>query len=117
MWHGCEAYLAFVTTGVESKADFSDILVVWDFLDVFLEELLGLPPSREVKFSIELVLGTQPISKAPYWMAPNELNELKAQLQELIEKGFIHPSALPWGAPVLFVWKKDGSLRLCIDLR
>ena len=73
--HGCEAYLAFVTTGAKSKGKLSDISVVWDFPDVFPEELLGLLPSREVEFSIKLVPGTEPISKAPYRMAPNELKE------------------------------------------
>nr|GEZ45191.1 hypothetical protein [Tanacetum cinerariifolium] len=89
--------------------------VVWDFSDVFLEELPGIPPEREVEFGIELVLGTQPISKAPYRMALIELKELKEQLQELLDLGFIRSSVSPWGAPVLFVKKKDGSMRLCID--
>ena len=68
-----------------------------------------------MEFSIDLVSGTQPISKNPYRMAPNELKELKTQLQELIDKGFIRPNASPWGTFVLFVWEKNGSLRLCID--
>ncbi|GJU42787.1 putative reverse transcriptase domain-containing protein [Tanacetum coccineum] len=71
--------------------------------------------SRPVEFTIELIPGAQPISKAPYRMAPVELKELKDQLQELLERGFIRPSVSPWGAPVLFVKKKDGSMRLCID--
>nr|GEW98494.1 reverse transcriptase domain-containing protein [Tanacetum cinerariifolium] len=91
--------------------------VVWDFSDVFSEELLGIPPEREVKFGIELVLGTQPISKAPYHMAPIKLKELKEQLQELLDLGFIRPSVSLWGAPILFVKKKDGSLRICIIYR
>ena len=70
-----------------------------------------------MEFTIELLPSTQPISKAPYRMTLNELKELKAKLKELIEKGFIRPSSSPWGAPVLFVRKKDGSLRLCIDYR
>nr|GFA54227.1 putative reverse transcriptase domain-containing protein [Tanacetum cinerariifolium] len=74
----------------------------------------GIPPVREVEFSIELIPGAEPISKAPYHMAPIELKELKDQLQELLERGFIRPSVSPWGAPVLFVKKKDGSMRLCI---
>jgi len=77
----------------------------------------GLPPDREIEFTIELVPGTAPISKAPYRMAQAELAELKKQLQELLDKGLIQPSVSPWGAPVLFVRKKDGSLRLCIDYR
>nr|GFC94266.1 putative reverse transcriptase domain, aspartic peptidase domain protein [Tanacetum cinerariifolium] len=76
-----------------------------------------IPPVHEVEFNIELIPGTEPISKAPYRMAPIELKELKDQLQELLERGFIHPSVSPWGAPVLFVKKKDGSMRLCIEYR
>nr|GEW35739.1 retrotransposon protein, putative, Ty3-gypsy subclass [Tanacetum cinerariifolium] len=91
--------------------------VVQDFSDVFPEELPGIPPEREVEFGIELILGTQPISKAPYRMAPIELKELKEQLQELLDLGFIHSSVSPWGGPVLFMKKKDGSMRLCIDYR
>ena len=83
-----------------------------EFLDVFPEELLGLPPEREMKFSIDLLSGTIPISKAPYRMAPAELQELKVQLKELLEKGFIRPSVSPWGAPIHFVKKKDGTRRL-----
>jgi hypothetical protein len=75
-----------------------------------------LPPDREVELSIDLLPGTDPISKAPYKMAPAKLREL-VQLQELLDKGFIRPSISPWGAPVLFVRKKDGSMRLCIDYR
>nr|GEZ08172.1 putative reverse transcriptase domain-containing protein [Tanacetum cinerariifolium] len=85
--------------------------IVQDFSDVFSEELPGIPPEREVEF------GTQPISKALYRMAPIELKELKEQLQELLDLGFIRPSVSPWGAPILFVKKKDGSMRLCIDYR
>ncbi|KAL4013763.1 hypothetical protein IC575_025946 [Cucumis melo] len=88
-----------------------------DYPDVFPEELPGLPPHREVEFAIEFEPGTVPISRAPYRMAPTVLKELKMQLQELLDKGFIRPSVSPWGAPVLFVKKKDGSMRLCIDYR
>ena len=84
---------------------------------MFPDEVPGLPPHRELEFTIELVPSTAPISRAPYRMAPLELRELKTQLQELLEQGFIRPSVSPWGAPVLFVRKKDGSLRLCIDYR
>ena len=84
---------------------------------VFLEELPGLPPTREVEFGIDLIPGSHPISKASYRMAPAELKELGKQLEELIEKRFVRPSILPWGAPVLFVKKKDGSMRLCVDYR
>ena len=91
--------------------------MVKEFPDLFPAELPGLPPERELEFSIELLPGTSPISIAPYRMAPTELRELKAQLQNLIDKGFIRPSASPWGAPVLFMKKKNGSLRMCVDYR
>ncbi|XP_052736620.1 uncharacterized protein LOC128197836 [Vigna angularis] len=94
-----------------------DLLVVNDFMDVFPEEVPGLPPPREVEFSIDLVSGAGPVSIAPYRMAPAELAELKKQIEELLEKQFIRPSASPWGAPVLLVKKKDGSSRLCVDYR
>ena len=90
-----------------------DVYIAWDYPEVFPEELPGLPPVREVEFGIDLAPGSHPISKAPYRMAPAELEELKKQLEELIEKGFVRPSISPWGAPVLFVKKKDGSMRLC----
>jgi len=92
-----------------------NVPIVNEFPDVFPDDLPGIPPSRAVDFVIELEPGTGPISKAPYRMAPAELKELKAQLQDLIDKGFIRPSVSPWGALVLFVKKKDGSMRLCID--
>nr|GFD54602.1 putative reverse transcriptase domain, aspartic peptidase domain protein [Tanacetum cinerariifolium] len=85
--------------------------------DVFPDELPGIPPVREVEFNIKLIPGSEPISKAPYRMAPIELKELNDQLQELLWRGFIRPSVSPWGLPVLFVKKKDGSMRLCIDYR
>jgi hypothetical protein len=114
---GCTAFLAVVrdTRQLESKDD--DIPIVSEYVDVFPEELPGLPPDREIEFAIEVMPGTAPISKAPYRMAPTEMKELKEQLQELLDKGFVRPSVSPWGAPVLFVKKKDGSLRLCIDYR
>jgi hypothetical protein len=93
-----------------------EILVVCRYSDAFFE-ITGLPSDREVEFSIDLVSGTQPIHKAPYRMAPTELRELKEQLQELLNRGFIRPSVSPWRALVLFVKKKDGSLRMCIDYR
>jgi hypothetical protein len=93
------------------------IPVVCEYADVFPNELLGMPPDRDIEFAIELQPGTTPISKRPYQMPPAELEELKKQLQELLDKGFIRPSTLPWGCPALFVKKKDESLRLCIDYR
>ncbi|RVW60053.1 Retrovirus-related Pol polyprotein from transposon 17.6 [Vitis vinifera] len=113
---GCQGFLASVMSN-ESDLKLEDIPIVKEYPDVFLEDLPGLPPKREVEFTIDLVPGTGPMSKAPYRMAPVELKELKVQLQELLDKGFIRPSVSPWGAPVLFVKKKDGSMRLCIDYR
>jgi hypothetical protein len=92
-----------------------DIRTISEDLNVFLEELSGMPPDREIEFVIELVPGTAPIFKRPYRMAANQLAELKEQLQELLDKGYIHPSASPWGAPVIFVPKKDGTQRICVD--
>ena len=86
------------------------IPVVNEFPDVFLEDIDGLPLEKEVEFSIDLKLGAGLISKAPYRMAPSEMAELKKQIEELLEKGLIRPSVSLWGAPVLFVKKKDGSL-------
>ncbi|GKF93563.1 hypothetical protein Tco_0283263, partial [Tanacetum coccineum] len=80
-----------------------------DFPDVFPEDLLGLPLTRQVEFQIDLVHSVAPVARAPYRLAPSEMKELSKQLQELSDKGFIRPSSLPWGAPVLFVKKKDGS--------
>ncbi|XP_077235487.1 uncharacterized protein LOC143877356 isoform X2 [Tasmannia lanceolata] len=115
---GCEGFLAYVKKEDDGVGlSTADIPVVSEFLDVFPEDLTELPPHREIDFTIALEPGTLPISKAPYRMAPAELKELKEQLSELLEKGFIRPSSSPWGAPVLFVKKKDGSLRLCIDYR
>ena len=91
--------------------------VVSEVVDVFPDELPGLPPHREVEFGIDLVTGATPISKAPYCLSLAKLKELKQQLQELTESGFIRPSTSPWRASVLFVKKKDGSLRMCIDYR
>ncbi|KAL0560523.1 hypothetical protein IC582_000928 [Cucumis melo] len=114
---GTWGILASVVDTRETDVSLSSEPVVRDYPDVFPEELPGLPPHREVEFAIELEPGTVPISRAPYRMAPAELKELKVQLQELLDKGFIRPSVSPWGAPVLFVKKKDGSMRLCIDYR
>jgi hypothetical protein len=91
--------------------------VVSDFPNVFPEELPGMPPDREVEFVIDLLPGTVPISKRPYKMSVEELKELKKQLTELQEAGYICPSSSPWGAQVLFIQKKDGSQRMCVDYR
>ena len=110
---GCEAYLAHVIDVDKKMPKIEDVPVVNEFPD----ELLGLPPDREIEFAIDLAPGTEPVSKAPYRMAPVEMKELATQLQDLLDKGVIRPSVSPWGAPVLFVKKKDGSMRLCIDYR
>ncbi|GJT82566.1 putative reverse transcriptase domain-containing protein [Tanacetum coccineum] len=94
-----------------------EIVVVRDFPEVFPDDLSGLPPIREIEFRIELIHGATPVAKSPYRLAPSELEELPGQLKELQDKGFIRPSSSPWGAPVLFVKKKDGSFRMCIDYR
>ena len=92
-----------------------DIPILREYVDVFPEEISGLPPKRELNFTIEPVPGTIPSSKAPYRMNILELNQLKSQLKELIDKKYIRPSVSPWGAPVIFVKKKDETMRLCID--
>jgi hypothetical protein len=94
-----------------------NIPVVCEYPDVFPDYLCGMPPDRDIEFVIELQPGTAPISKRPYRMPPKELAELKNQLQELLDKGYIHPSSSPWGSPALFVKNKDGSLRMCVDYR
>ncbi|GJY16958.1 putative reverse transcriptase domain-containing protein [Tanacetum coccineum] len=94
-----------------------DVPTVRDFLKVFPEDLPGLPQIRQVEFQIDLVPGAAPVARAPYRLTPSELQELSTQLQELSDKGFIRPNSSPWGAPVLFVNKKDGSFRMCIDYR
>ena len=113
----CEANLAYVIDTKKAEPSLSDIPTVCDYPNVFQEELLGLPPQREIEFAIDVVLGATLASITPYRMAPGELKELKLQLQELLEKGFIRPSISPWEAPVLFVKKKNGTLRLCVDYR
>ncbi|GJX64803.1 putative reverse transcriptase domain-containing protein [Tanacetum coccineum] len=118
---GCPIFLAHVTTKkAEDKSEekrLEDVPIVRDFPDVFPEDLPGLPPARQVEFQIDLVPGAAPVARAPYRLAPSKMKELSEQLQELSDKGFIRPSSSPWGAPVLFVKKKDGSFRMCIDYR
>ena len=101
---------------MEAKS-LEEVPVVNEYPDVFPEELPGMPPDRDIEFVIDLVPGTAPIAKRPYRMAATELAELKKQLEELQRIGFIRPSSSPWGAPVLFVKKEDGSMRLCVDYR
>ncbi|KAH0671324.1 hypothetical protein KY285_024119 [Solanum tuberosum] len=114
---GCLSYLAYVRDVSRDVSPVESVPVVRDFIDVFPTDLPGLPPERDVDFPIELEPGTRPIFIPPYRMAPAELKELSVQLQDLLGKGFIRPSVSPWGAPVLFVKKKDGTMRLCIDYR
>ncbi|GJS53137.1 putative reverse transcriptase domain-containing protein [Tanacetum coccineum] len=114
---GCELFLAQVTEQESKEKRLEDVPVIRDFPEVFPDELPGLPPPRQVEFRIDLIPGAAPVARAPYRLAPTEMKELSKQLQELLEKGFIRPSSSPWGAPVLFVKKKDGSFRMCIDYR
>jgi hypothetical protein len=107
----CNNSCAYAVEGIKLK----DIPIVCEYPDVFPDDLPGMPPNRDIEFIIELQPGTAPISKRPYRMPPNELAELKVQLQDLLDKGFIRPSASPWGCPALFVKKKDNSLGLCVD--
>ncbi|KAF5762870.1 putative nucleotidyltransferase, Ribonuclease H [Helianthus annuus] len=113
---GCVIYMAQVIIE-EPKPKIEDLPVISEYPEVFPEELPGLPPDRQVEFRIDIIPGAAPIARAPYRLAPTEMKELKTQLDELLAKGFIRPSSSPWGAPVLFVKKKDGSMRLCIDYR
>ncbi|XP_070036810.1 uncharacterized protein [Nicotiana tomentosiformis] len=114
---GCLAYLGFVRDVGAVTPTIYYILVVRDFPDVFPADLSGMPPDRDIDFGIDLMSDTQPISILLYRMSPEELKELKKQLQELLDKGFIRPSVSPWGAPVVFVKKEDGTMRMRIDYR
>nr|GFB37259.1 putative reverse transcriptase domain-containing protein [Tanacetum cinerariifolium] len=118
---GCDVFLAHITTKeAKDKSEgkrLEDVPIVRDFPEVFPEDLPSIPPARQVEFQIDLVPGDAPVTRAPYQLAPPEMKELAQQLQELSNKGFIRPSSSPWGAPVLFVKKKDGSFRMCIDYR
>jgi hypothetical protein len=93
------------------------VLVVSEFLDVFPEELTGIPPDQDIKFVIDLTFDTTPIYKSPYRIATPELVELKKHIKELLDKGIIHPNSSPWGAPVIFVPKKDGTQWFCVNYR
>ncbi|GKA17194.1 putative reverse transcriptase domain-containing protein [Tanacetum coccineum] len=121
MAKGCQIFLAQISAKKEEDKSegkqIKDVPIVQDFPEVFPEDLPGLPPTRPVEFQINLILGAAPVARAPYRLAPFEMKELSKQLQELSDKGFIRPSSSPWGAPVLFVKKKDGSFRMCIDYR
>ncbi|GJS41499.1 putative nucleotidyltransferase, ribonuclease H [Tanacetum coccineum] len=114
---GYQVFVAQVMEKKSAEKRLEDIPVVREFLEVFPEDLPGLPPVRQVEFQIDLIPGAAPVARAPYRLAPSEMQELSDQLQELADRGFIRPSTSPWGAPVLFVKKKDGSFRMCIDYR
>ncbi|GJT80509.1 putative reverse transcriptase domain-containing protein [Tanacetum coccineum] len=110
---GCPIFLAQVTMKkAEDKSkekQLEEVPIVQDFPEVFPEDLPGIPPTRQVEFQIDLIPGAAPVARAPYRLAPSEMKELSDQLKELSDKGFIRPSSSPWGAPVLFVKKKDVS--------
>ena len=109
-------FLAYVSDiRMETVTDVGSVPVLQDFPDVFPEELPRVPPERQVEFHIDLVPDAAPITKAPYQLAPLEMQELSAQLQELLDREFIRPSSSPWGEPILFVKKMDGSYRMCIN--
>ncbi|GJV34172.1 putative nucleotidyltransferase, ribonuclease H [Tanacetum coccineum] len=117
---GCQVFLIQMMKEEETKIlkrRIEDVPIVRDFPGVFLEDLPGLPLTRQVEFHIELIPGAAPVARAPYRLAPAEMKELAEQLKELSDKGFIRPSSSPWGATILFVKKKDGSFRMCIDYR
>ncbi|GJW75841.1 hypothetical protein Tco_0135211 [Tanacetum coccineum] len=97
------------TEDKSEKKQLEDVSIVQDFLDVFPKDLSGLSPTRQVEFQIDLIPGAAPVSRAPYRLALSKMKELSEQLKELSEKDFIRPSSSPWGAPILFVKKKDRS--------
>ncbi|GJY56599.1 putative reverse transcriptase domain-containing protein [Tanacetum coccineum] len=119
MVKGCQIFLAQISAKKEEDKSegkqLKDVPIVQDFPEVFPEDLPGLPPVRPVEFQIDLIPEAAPVARAPYRLVPSEMKELSEQLQELSDKGFIRPSSSPWGAPVLFVKKTDGSFRMCID--
>ncbi|XP_070014965.1 uncharacterized protein [Nicotiana sylvestris] len=112
---GCLSYLALVRDVGAKTLSIDSVPIVRDFLDVFPTDLPGMPPDRDIDLGIDLVAGTHPISIPLYRMALAEWKELKEQLQELLDKGFIRPSVSPWGAPILFMKKKDSTMKMCID--
>src|ERR1044072_3115956 len=114
---GDVVFMLYSAIEAERKVKSDGLPVVNEFPEVFPEDVSELPPEREGEFTIDLIPGTSPVSMAPYRMSASELAELKKQLEELLEKKFIRPSVSPWGAPVLLVKKKEGSIRLCVDYR
>ncbi|KAI3685765.1 hypothetical protein L6452_35023 [Arctium lappa] len=114
---GCRGFLAYVINAKKEKGRMEEVRVVSEYPEVFPEDLTDLPPARQVEFRIDLVPGAAPVARVPYRLAPSEMKEMMSQFQEVLEKGFIRPSTPPSGASVLFVKKKDGSMRMCIDYR
>ena len=118
---GCKDFAVTITNeehiNNEEKIKLEYIPILRGYSDVFSEEILGLPPKRELDFTIELVPDAVPNSEVPYRTNILELNELKSQLKELIDKKYIIPNVSPWGAPIIFIKNKDGTMRLCIDYR
>ena len=114
---GCEGFLAYVINAKKGSSGVFNVPVVKKYPEVFPDDLTELPQDRQVEFRIDLVPEAAHIAQVPYRLAPAEMKEMMTQLQVLLDKGFIHPSSSPWGAPVLFVKKKDGSMRMCIDYR
>ncbi|PWA90937.1 reverse transcriptase domain-containing protein [Artemisia annua] len=117
MSRGCQVFVVQVTETKPDEKRLEAIPVVREYPEVFPKDLPGLPPICQIEFQIDLVPGAAPIAQAPYRLAPSEMKELSEQLQELTDRGFIRPSTSLWEAPVLFVKKKDGSMRMCIDYR
>jgi hypothetical protein len=113
----CQVFAAHMDEALNDKVpSIEDYAVLKEFEDLF-KETLRLPPKRDIDFFINLMTGAAPVSKTPYRMSTPELKELQMQLEEFLKKGYIRPSVSPWGAPILFVKKKDGTLRLFIDFR
>jgi len=115
MRKGCKIDVILALNEKEVEEGLENLSVVQEFADVFLEELLGLSPERELEYTIDLKSGTEPIERMPYRMSTCELQELKIQLKELLDLGIICLSVSLWGASIIFIRKKDGSWRLCID--
>jgi hypothetical protein len=114
---GCQLFAAIVEETPKDKvSNIEDHVVLKEFEDIF-QEIPGLPPKRDIDFLVNLMPGAAQVSKAPYRMSTPKLKELQLHLEEILKKGYIRPSVSPWGASVLFVKKKDGTLRLCIDFR
>nr|GEZ83322.1 putative reverse transcriptase domain-containing protein [Tanacetum cinerariifolium] len=119
MAKGCQIFLTQISAKKEEDRSegkqLENVPIVWDYPKVFPKVLSGLPPARPVEFQIDLIPGATPVARAPYRLAPSEMKELSEQLQVISKKGFIRPSSSPWGAPILFIKKKDGSFRMCIN--